>query len=285
MIHQTSNGIAWVVVALTALVSLQARDAFACSGKYSINSLESSAPITTTFNPYPPRILSPETKSVPPRYSGLSLFQVYLLLRKRFPEKSEYESTKAFQARISPNKPFGVIYGYSSDHYLPFVERVNTFTDKNYNADTNELTVEISGIPGSSILNTSPRIFIDFKTLNEGSYIGSNIYGNRAVVNRIASCSTSLSLSSIRQPIVEGLTGLVIKLSMPPQVAQQVRDDLSIIYLAKLVPPFHSYSSSYTKPTVLEPRESGNDEYIVHGDLGGVIVFQTSTGLILFNGI
>lgn len=284
MIHKTSNGITWLAVALTALASLQARDAFACSSKYAINSLESSAPVTTTFNPYPPRILGPETKSIPPRYTGLSLFQVYLLLRKRFPEKSEYESTKVYQARQSPNKPFGVIYGYSSDHYLPFVQRVNTFADKRYNADTNELTVEISGIAGSSILNTAPRIFIDFKTLNEGSYIGSNIYGNRAIVNWIASCSTSLSLGSIRQPIAEGLTGLVIKLPMSPQVAQQVRDDLSIIYLAKLAPPFHSYSSSYTKPTLIEPRESGNDEYIVHGDLGGVIVFQTSTGRILFNG-
>lgn len=284
MIHQTSNRIARLAVALTALASLQAMDAFACSGNYAINSLESSAPVTTIFNPYPPRILSPETKSVPPRYSGLSLFQVYLLLRRRFPEKSEYESTKVYLARQNSNKHFGLIYGYSSDHYLPFVQRVNTFADKNYNADTNELTVEISGIPGSSILNTVPRIFIDFKTLNEGSYIGSNIYGNRVVVNRIASCSTSLSLSSIRQPIAEGLTGLVIKLPMLPQVAQQVRDDLSIIYLVKLVPPFHSYSSSYTKPTIVEPRESGNDEYVVHGDLGGVIVFQTSTGRILFNG-
>lgn len=284
MINQASNDIARLAVALTALASIQARDAFACSGKYAINSLESSAPVTTTFNPNPPRILDHETNMVPPKYSGISLFQVYLLLRKRFPEKSEYESTSAYQARQSPSKPFGLIYGYSSDHYLPIVQRVNTFADKKYNADTNELTVEISGIPGSSILNTSPRIFIDFKTLNEGNYIGSNIYGNRAVVNRIASCSTSLSLNSIRQPIAEGFTGLVIKLPMPPQVAQQVRDDLSIIYLAKLAPPFHSYNSSYTKPTIIEPRESGNDEYIVHGDLGGVIVFQTSTGRILFNG-
>lgn len=283
MIHQASKGITWLAIASTALASLQARDAFACSGSYAIDSVKPSAPITTTFNQYPPRILGPETKTVPPRYSGLSLFQVYLLLRKRFPGKSEYESTKAYKARQIYSQPFGVFYGYSSDHYLPFVQKVDNFNTK-YNADTNELALEIRGIAGSPIVDMAPRIFIDFKILNEENYIGSNIYGNRVVVNRIASCSTSLSLKSIEQPITEGFTGLEIKIPMPPEIAQQVRGDLSIIYLTKLAPPFHSQNNSYTKPTIINPRESGNVEYIVHGDIGGVIVFQRSTGRVLFNG-
>jgi hypothetical protein len=269
-----------------ALASLQARDALACSSKDAIKSMGLAAPVTTIFNRDPPRILGPETKLVPPRYSGLSLFQVYLLLSKRFPEKNEYESTATYQARINSEKTFGIFYGYSSEHYLPFVKRVDStlLPQTRFNADTNELTIEISGITGSSVLNTGPRIFIDYKTLNNRSYIGSNIYGNQAIVDSGSSCSTSVSLNSIRQPITEENMDLVIKIPANPQVAQQVRNDLSIIFLIKLSPPFHGYRSSYTKPTLTEPREWGNDEYTVHGDLEGVMVFQTSTGRILFNG-
>lgn len=286
MTHQTSKGMFWLTAALIALASLQARDALACSSKGAVKSMGLAAPVTTIFNRDPPRILGPETKSVPPRYSGLSLFQVYLLLSKRFPEKNEYESTTTYQARINSKKAFGIFYGYSSEHYLPFVQRVDStlLPMTRFNADTNELTIEISGITGSSILNTGPRIFIDFKTLNSGSYIGSNIYGNQVIVNSGSSCSTSVSLNSIRQPITEELTELVIKIPVNPQVAQQIRNDLSIIFLTKLSPPFHGYRSSYTKPTLTEPRQWGNSEYTVHGDLEGVMVFQTSTGRILFNG-
>lgn len=273
-----------------SLLALPTRiEAAGCTDRQRSSSSQPSSPLTSQISTRPPRILGPETTILPAGYSGLSPFDTYLLLSKRFQPKSEYETTQSYNKRMTVETPFGLFYGYSSDHYLPFVQRVESslylFKPK-YDADANMLTIVVSGSAGNPSLRLPPLIKLESKVIDSSQYIGSNSYGYESVVNRITGCTTYLSLQRIGNPLqIGGPLGdsLIIKIPMSAKLAQEVRDDLSIVILARLVTPFHSSEFNYSKPTISDPTDWNNYEYRIYAEYGGLAVFHTKTGRVLLN--
>lgn len=248
-----------------------------------------SSPVTYQISPRPPRILGPGTTALPAGYSGLSPFDTYLLLSKRFQPKSEYETTQSYKMRMASETPFGLFYGYSSVHYLPFVQRVDSNLDlfrPKYDADANTLTITVSGSTGNSSLGLPALIKIESRVIGSRQYIGSNPYGYQSVVRRITGCTTYLALQRTGSPLqVGGPLGdnLIIRIPMSAKLAQEVRNDLSVVILARLVTPFHSSEFNYSRPTINDPIDWSNYEYRIHAEYGGLAVFHTKTGRILLN--
>ena len=278
-------------LAVICFLIAAANEVAACTDSRASAGFPISAPLTSQIKPHPPRRFGPDTVYLPAGYSGLNAFQLYLLLNRMFPPKGEYETTLNYERRLNEAKPFGLFYGYSSNHELPFVRRINSsssWLSPKYDADKQELIILLPGFANSTALRSESRLEIEGKVLRSRQFIGSNPYGYKAIVDSMTSCSVVLSLKSIKWPLqvddeLIGYGGFLARVPMPAQLAMQVKDDLSVLFLVRIRPPFHSFRFNSRQPTIDRPNQWSNYDYSIHVDYAGMAVFQTSTGRVLLN--
>lgn len=235
-----------------------------------------------------------ESNTLPPHLRGESLATIYDTLKKRFPEKDEFESTEQYNRRSKADD--------TAREYWISVELDYMWHLLQYDADSETLRIKLDihhvyPTYKSERLKDFPPLAIALKNVATGQNgsIGSNVYGATAnvttyyaeyyyiaIVNHSAFCK--------RNNECKGLPQWTINCHIPREEAKHLKRDIitwNIGIVIKCKPqryvdsgPFTEESVVGTTATLGDPSRLISEKKYVSAQLLGAIVFNSQSGNI-----
>lgn len=240
--------------------------------------------------------VSADWQKVPDAFRGNDFQKIYdlLLSTRRAKEKGEFETIADFQKRLSnsstlvidENKTLGddLAFVYKPENASPLEE-----IKSKYDADAQVLNIEMGSLSvtasqsGPTPYNLLPADVMKYEKLF--SYYSSNAYGATTTVQVTRFTFYRLAVknwdkfSDFKSPYVPALN---VNLSLPPEKAKQVKENLSVLYIGKLVEPYiENDGLSSTKATISDPKEVRSRTLILMMDVKEILLFNRLTGEIL----
>jgi hypothetical protein len=241
---------------------------------------------------------STDWQKVPMGFQGDDVEKIYRILSKspNLKGKTEFETTADYQKRISdlskiplPNK--------SADSVLTFIyhPKFDSYSSKltsKYDADaqTLEINLEVRTltyvIDNENLgLTRTPSVMardVDLKPM--GTYEGETAYGVKRTIERslmtyyFIGINNANSFSGIKSGYDRR-----IKFTLPlaPAKAKEIKENLAVLYVGKLVSPFSALSGSRLKPTVDKPRDLTVGEFILTMNVSDIWFYNSTTGEVV----
>lgn len=240
--------------------------------------------------------ISLDTLSLPKDYKGHNLRDLYfaLLKRENILKRDEFETEADFIERVESedkkNKPLlgktlGIndIYAFSlKPEYITYNPDELRFT----------LTIEIKPIMENDVLNNYVLgIHGPVRILKHSSYLGTNAFGATSNIEKsyvdipvlafykeVVFQSDNVTLNSS----LGGLYNLNINLPhIPPAIARQIKDNLTILVLFNLKEPYNSLGKFNIKPTFDKPEDITMDLLNVYSSPIEIWVYNKASGEVL----
>lgn len=230
---------------------------------------------------------------VPPTFKGNDARAIAMSLLKWEASiiKDQFEKTTDFEARRSDPKKVILGPGLTAENQLVFRLKLEQYSysmpEVHYDADTEKLIINF---PVSLIryIDTQtfsleskdiryPSIFIAPPNReNEPAYIAQNGFGHKFKVMRERREYFKIAVDN---SAAFGISGdLNIKLSMPPGQAKLVFDQLEVLFIVRLQPPFVAMEFVDVKPTASAPKDIHATTFGFVGDLQQIWIFNGATG-------
>lgn len=247
---------------------------------------------------------SPDWQKIPATFQGDNFEKIYntLLSTPILKEKGEFETTADYEKRINNLAAIKFAPNLTAESQLVFVYRKKSpySTPKGifstYDADKQELEVNISTHEitvykrnGKSILDIEKLIFNaiagnEYKFEDKGEYKGSNAYGVTKTVSKSQFTYYSLAVKNISEfaTLNSYLPFDSIKYQIPatPDKAKSLKENLSVLYVTRLLPPYFDIEGNTITPTFNSPQEIKQMDFVLIVELSEMIVFDGKTGEI-----
>jgi len=225
-------------------------------------------------------------------------------------KKGEFETTEKFEARKAaqlsspyiPNLALtdihaftssvdkadysqGISYRYDADTQTvaimvsPLETKPNHIGGKDYSASTIESIQQQRNAPALDVLSLSS------KTLLKNSYVASNAYGAKVVVEKTTSIGFSLGLDQIafvtdRNKYGSPSSSPLSQFKLEPTKAAKELTALKALFIVKLVEPYLDFHFIHIEPKRDSPTEMLHTSYLIRGTLLEVAIYSGLTGEI-----
>jgi PDZ domain len=250
----------------------------------------------------------PETKAPPPKYLtvpldlgqtnlgadfvGHDITAVFETIRNSpaLKEKSEFESTSAFQRRRSGFSDQPLFANVTPTGFFAFVvEGVVYAPQFKYDADAQMLAVALSAQTVSFTMDkdkpTLDGVRIRRINIDRDSYIGSNAYGAKIKVDRTYASEFGVAFNQgnwlFRTAERYSLQQFSYLLAIGPDEAKALKADLKLLLVCRLTDPWFRHSAHGHDPTVTEPYETLVDENYLQISPEQVWIFNSRTGEVV----
>lgn len=206
-------------------------------------------------------------------------------------EKSEFESTSAFETRRAGFLDHPLYGTVRPTGYFGFVvEDDSAFAPAfKYDADSQVLAVTLAGNSEHFIMEkdqaTLDTLPIRLVVLSRDNYIGSNAFGAKVSVARTYAEQYGLALSQknwlLHSPSDETSRTFTYLLSMRPEEARATKTDAKILLVCLLSRPWLRHAVHSHDPTIDEPTETVIEENYLQISPEQVWVFNQKTGEVI----
>ena len=227
------------------------------------------------------------------------------------PEKSDFETTAQYQARIEALAQKVLLRGLKASDDFAFVLRPSSrsisgplekqddfltmdFVDTKYNADSEQMFVLVPTDTGA--IGTDYKwVSAIHRSVSYGApYVGQNAFGVRRLIRRIKTDTFELDVADYdwlslyctddtEEQVKAGLYGLgkMFSLTVPPEEARVLSDDIEVIMIGRLRAPFTSHSIDGNEPSLENLKDLTRVHHLLHISLDQLIIANSRTGRIL----
>jgi hypothetical protein len=219
------------------------------------------------------------------------------------PGKSEFETTAQYQARIASLLRKPLLHGLSGNDDFAFVLTTSArsifgplpkqhdfltvdFLETKYDADSRQMSVSIP-TDGGEIGSDYKWVSALHRSVAYGaSYVGQNAFGVRRLVRRVNTNTLELDVEDydwLEPDCADDGTNKIFSLTVEPEEARVLSEDIEVIMIGRLRGPFTSHSVDGTEPSLeqLEPTDITRVHRLLHMALDQVIIADSRTGTIL----
>jgi hypothetical protein len=215
--------------------------------------------------------IDPTATQLKPQYRGINPGILYSELERRSNEsKGEFETTQAFNERMTKLQGRPLIGTISKDSLIPFtLASENTMLNKvtsRYDADKGVLAVSIemtAPVVGVRMDLDKRSVPLRYDFQPSTSYVGQNAYGAKVTIEKTFANVYELLIENFRDfervPRDSSLTfrhTITANLEMTPAEAMAAKPNLKVLALARLHDPYILKGYLSHKPTVSEPRDT-----------------------------
>lgn len=239
--------------------------------------------LTTQRPPQAPEqsIFRVDGDSLPANYHGYDPILVWRQLSQRQLVKGEYETTAAFETRLSRLKAIPLFAGVLMDDVLPF-EVDGEALEMEYHADSGLLSVALKPDfvwEGERLSGSFQRAFPLKRILNRSSsYVGTNAFGVRRRITRQTSTEIDLAFDNHEAGYSSGYD---IDVPMNVASARQAKTTLRALAIYKLASPYLTTGTFKDEPTITEPTDFSTLHLNLNGQLLAIWLYELPTGRVL----
>jgi hypothetical protein len=219
------------------------------------------------------------------------------------PEKSEFETTAQYQARVAALLQKPLLRGLSGADDLAIVLRPSSrsisgslrkqdyfltmdFVETKYDADSQQMSVSVPTY-GGEIGSDYKWVTAIHRAVTHGApYVGQNAFGVQRLIQRVHTETLELEVGDydwlVPNCTDDGLNK-VFSLTAEPGEARELSENIEIIMIGKLHAPFISHTVDATEPSLeqLEPTNITRVHRLLHISLDQLIIADTHSGAIL----
>jgi hypothetical protein len=220
------------------------------------------------------------------------------------PEKSEFETTAQYQARIEALAQKVLLRGLRASDDFAFVFRPSsrsisgpvqkrddflTFQagdETKYDADSKQMSVSIPMDAGEFGSDYKWVSAIHRSVAYGVPYVGQTAFGVKHLIRKVQTDTLELEMEDydwLSPDCTDDGTDKVFSLTVEPEQARGLSDDIEVIVIGKLRAPFTSHSVDGTEPSLeqIEPIDITRVHRLLHITLDRVIIADSRTGAIL----
>jgi hypothetical protein len=220
------------------------------------------------------------------------------------PEKSEFETTAQYQARIEALAQKILLRGLKASDDFAFVLRPSSHSisgplqkrddflmfqagvETKYDADSKQMSVSIPTDAGEFGGDYKWVSAIHRSVAYGVPYVGQTAFGVKHLIRRVKTDTLELEMEDydwLSPDYTGDGTEKVFSLTVEPDQARTLSDDIEIIVIGKLRAPFTSHSVDGTEPSLeqAEPTNIARVHRLLHITLDRVIIADSRTGAIL----
>ena len=242
-----------------------------------------SSPQPENRLPYASSGLDPTAATLPPNYRGHSCRAVAAKLVSLNLKKGEFETTSAYNDRITSLNNEHVAGATLLGDVFGFVGAEDSASDLTDQYDADNQVLKVKGYWGgdTQLLNTGSvaATKLEYKLKYQRTYSASNAYGKIVQVESSTWDTCGLAFQNL-SAYSSGNKNILLDLPMEPGEARATKGKIALLYVGNLVTPYRSEYSDYLKPTIDHPRE-----YAWSGDalvmrLSQIWLFNKATGTV-----
>lgn len=220
------------------------------------------------------------------------------------PEKSEFETTAQYQARIEALAQKALLRGLKTSDDFAFVLRPSSRSisgplqkrddfllfqagvETKYDADSKQMSVSIPTDAGEFGSDYKWVSAIHRSVAYGVPYVGQTAFGVKHLIRKVKTDTLELEIEDYDWLLPDRTgdgTEKVFSLTVEPEQARTLSDDIEIVVIGKLRAPFTSHSVDGTEPSLkqVEPTDITRVHRLLHITLDRVIIADSRTGAIL----
>lgn len=230
-------------------------------------------------NPYGVSAQS-DAEKLPPGYLGHNCRAVLSALQKANLSKDEFETTDAFNERVRDFGRSSTVPGIREGSLLAAVRNIDGEL-VSYNADSGRLAVPIGqlSLPTTSPGRATVGYIADRKTTKAKTFPASNAFGKKVMVHSRQENVCAIGFTNMYREYGKGVEH--VSISIGPEDARRVKNNLSVLYLGTLALPYVESLAYYSKATIDDPTELTLAGGTIVMDIRETIVFDKRSGTIL----
>jgi hypothetical protein len=254
-----------------------------------------AAPAAIDIRPFDIRI-----DKLTPGFAGHDIKAVYndLVARKNKAVKGEFETTREFEARLQRETEAPILGKLDRTDYLAFVLQ-NSSGETLYDADAKTMTIAIALSSGAeNVYTKSDKMALTSQAeVKREEYEGSNAYGAKGTVTRHSGVNFNVAFSNYSSfgvsKYIDSNTRsrghtedffakdvFLLRIPMDVALAKEVKANLKILAVVKLIKPYTYEGTFYDKPTISRPTEYFIQYHFLNTELIELWLFDESTGRI-----
>jgi len=218
-----------------------------------------------------------------PAFKGNSCSQIASALKAARVTKDEYETTSAFNDRMSALAAAELTGSVKMPDRLAFVRGSDLPISTRYNADGGLLHISIPTVRRQSLKQAKTSYYqaevLDSKLVRERDYEASNAYGKSVIVH--SNSYDVCAISFLNRPGGSVSFTQEIKLPMPVNMAKSLKGDIDVVYVGRLTDPWLDTFAELRQPTIDSPREESLVGPVLYMTLDSILVTQRTKGAIL----
>ena len=170
------------------------------------------------------------------------------------------------------------------------------FVGTKYDADSQQIFVLVPTDTGAIDTDYKKWVSAIHRSVSYGApYVGQNAFGVRRLIRRIKTDTFELDVEDYdwlslyctdniaEEQVKVGLYGLgkMFSLTVPPEEARVLSDDIEVIIIGKLRAPFTSHSIDGNEPSLENLKDLTRVHRLLHISLDQLIIANSRTGRIL----
>lgn len=219
------------------------------------------------------------------------------------PEKSEFETTSQYQARVAAMLAKPLLRGLKGTDDLAIILRPSShsisgplrkqddfltmdFVDTKYDADSQQMSISIP-TNGGEFGSDYKWVTGIHRALTYGApYVGQNAFGVHRLIRKVHTETLELEVGDydwLMPDCSDDGLNKVFSLTVEPGEAREFTENIEIIMIGKLRAPFISHSVDGTEPSLeqLEATNITRVHRLLHISLDRLIIADARTGAIL----
>jgi hypothetical protein len=236
--------------------------------------------------PYALAPLDPAVGVLPSGYLGHSCRSIAKAVSTIRPQKSEFETTSAYKARVDASGSARMVGTTSLSDAVGFVQSTDVYTGVSeiYDADRGLLKVRAHWDGQTKMVNNELLRFVrlDEKIKSNRSYAASNAYGKKVEVDssRWDVCAVAFSNLTYSSLLISRTKNIDEPIEMSPDDARLAKGNLALMFVGNMSEPYLSEFHDYSKPTIDNPNEMASSGDLLIMKLVQVWIFNRKTGAI-----
>ena len=237
-------------------------------------------------SPYSLAPLDPAVDALPPRYAGHSCRSLAKAVSTIKPQKSEFETTAAYKARVDALSSAPMVGTTTLNDVIGLVQAPEVYSGvhETYDADRGVLKLDAhwDGITQSVNNQLLRKVTLDQKLKSTRSYTASNAYGKKVDVDssRWDACGVAFSNLTYYASLTSGRKNIQESIEMTPDEAKSAKGNLAIVFVGNMSEPYLWEFSDYSKPTIDHPTEMAWGGDLLVMKLVQVWIFNRQSGKI-----
>jgi len=223
---------------------------------------------------------------LPPGFSGHDCMAIGAAAKKLATQKDEFETQAAYEKRLEELKERPLLGSLLANSRLAFVAP-SLFAEFKYSPERevatialNEFALRAAAVNATGLPLLVRPLKIHSKNTSERQYVGTNAFGARVLVSETRGELCALA------PLYVDFKRLAYfvqtpELSLSPERARSAKENLGILFISRLVPPFVVNAFEVSQAKIDWPYEVRRDGPALAVHVEGVWFFDRRTGEVL----
>ncbi|HMQ03802.1 MAG TPA: energy transducer TonB [Pyrinomonadaceae bacterium] len=213
---------------------------------------------------------------IPPKLQIVDFDKIYesVVIARQSLKKGEFETTEQYNLRSSA--PIKLTNDLTANDTFILMHPGRGLAS--YDADSQKMLVEIKSSDSSR--TRYPKFEVEQSEKPLGSYVGSNAYGGRTTVTKIARTTKSLIVQNFN--VYQKDAKFTAEFGVLLKDAPTTKESLQVLYFLQLVGPYAADSFYTIEPTFSRPTELQLSEHSLVGNLKEIWIIDNRSKNVLF---